>query len=102
MWSKLRSRSASSRLCDPAHGALQYPLGVSRIPPAGNPPHRQETRAMTTQTPTQTAADVQEHLQLLLVERALASHEGLAGNAAYMADLEDEIQATRDAYVGAA
>ena len=57
---------------------------------------------MTAQTPTRTAADVREHLQLLLVERELAAVEGLAGNAPYMTDLEDEIAATRAAYVGAA
>ena len=57
---------------------------------------------MTAQTTTRTAADVREHLQLLLVERALADLEGLAGNAQYMDDLEDEIAATQSAYVGAA
>lgn len=57
---------------------------------------------MTTQTPTRTASDVQEHLQLLLAERALAGVEGLSANRAYMDDLEDEIAHTRDAYVGAA
>ena len=57
---------------------------------------------MTTQTPIQTAADVRERLQLLFAERALATVEGLADNTHYMADLEDEIAATRAAYVGAA
>ena len=57
---------------------------------------------MTTQTTTQTAADVREHLQVLLVERALAAVEGLTSNGAYMTDLEDDIAATRSAYVGAA
>jgi hypothetical protein len=57
---------------------------------------------MTAPTVTRTASDVQDHLQLLLVERALAAVEGLGSNAAYMSDLEDEIAHTRDAYVGAA
>ena len=57
---------------------------------------------MTPQTPIQSATDVQEHLQLLLAERALAVIEGLSENAAYMADLEDEISQTRSAYVGSA
>jgi hypothetical protein len=48
------------------------------------------------------AVEVSEHLQLLLAERALAQVEGLGGNALYMADLDDEISATRAAYVGAA
>ena len=56
---------------------------------------------MTTQTPP-TAIEVHEHLELLLVERALAEAEGLTANAAYMADLDQEITATRAAYVGAA
>jgi hypothetical protein len=58
---------------------------------------------MTAKTATPpAAADVQEHLQLLLVERELAAVEGLAENAAYMTDLDEEIAATRSAYVGAA
>jgi hypothetical protein len=48
------------------------------------------------------ATEMHDHLQQLHVERALALIEGLEGNAAYMADLEDEIAATRSAYVGAA
>jgi hypothetical protein len=49
-----------------------------------------------------TAIEMQIQLQDLRVERALASIEGLASDAAYMADLEDEILAARCAYVGAA
>jgi hypothetical protein len=48
------------------------------------------------------AIDMQNHLQDLQAERALASIEGLSGNSAYMADLNQEIAATRSAYVGAA
>jgi hypothetical protein len=48
------------------------------------------------------AAEMQTHLQQLHAERALASIEGLAGNSAYMADLDEEIAATRSAYIGAA
>jgi len=57
---------------------------------------------MSTQSIIPTAAQVGEHLKLLLAERALAGVEGLDGNATYMADLDDEITATRAAYVGAA
>jgi hypothetical protein len=58
---------------------------------------------MTTQSPTTpTAVELGEQLELLYAERALAALEGLGENAHYMADLEDEITATRDAYVGAA
>jgi hypothetical protein len=48
------------------------------------------------------ATEMHIHLQDLQAERALASIEGLASNAAYMADLDQEIAATRSAYVGAA
>jgi hypothetical protein len=48
------------------------------------------------------AAEMYSYLQDLQAERVLASMEGLAGNAAYLADLEREIAATRSAYVGAA
>ena len=48
------------------------------------------------------AIEIQDHLQQLHAERALALIEGLEHNAAYMADLEDEIAAARSAYVGAA
>ena len=48
------------------------------------------------------AIEMQIHLQELHVERALAAIEGLAGDPAYMADLEDEIVAVRAAYVGTA
>ncbi len=57
---------------------------------------------MTTRSMIPSAVEVSEHLQLLLSERALAHVEGLGGNALYMADLDDEISATRAAYVGAA
>jgi hypothetical protein len=48
------------------------------------------------------AIQVQIHLNGLLAERALARGEGLASDPAYMADLEDEIAATRGAYVATA
>jgi hypothetical protein len=48
------------------------------------------------------APDIHIHLQELQAERALAAIEGLAGNAAYMNDLEDEIETTAHAFVGAA
>ena len=46
--------------------------------------------------------EVQIQLSGLLVERALALSEGLAGDGAYMTDLDDEIAATRQAYIAAA
>ena len=52
--------------------------------------------------PAMSAIEMHGHLQQLQAERALALIEGLGGNAAYMADLDDEIAATRSAYVGAA
>jgi hypothetical protein len=48
------------------------------------------------------AIEIRSHLLELQAERALASIEGLAVNSAYMADLDEEIEATTSAYVGAA
>ena len=48
------------------------------------------------------ATEMQNQLQQLQAERALASIEGLSSDSAYMADLDEEIAATRSAYVGAA
>ena len=48
------------------------------------------------------AIEMQILLQDLEAERALASIKGLDGNASYMADLHDEIEETRHAYIGAA
>ena len=48
------------------------------------------------------AIEIQNHLQDLQAERALASIEGLSRNSAYMDDLHHEIAATHSAYVGAA
>lgn len=47
------------------------------------------------------AADLFEHLEGLVAERAIASLEGL-NHPGYEAALDDEIIATRAAYVGAA
>ncbi|MBJ7521255.1 MAG: hypothetical protein JHC84_16255 [Solirubrobacteraceae bacterium] len=47
------------------------------------------------------AADLREHLEDLVAERAIAYLEGL-NDPGYEADLDDEIIATRSAYVGAA
>jgi hypothetical protein len=51
---------------------------------------------------TATAADIQEELRLLYVERALAAIEGLDADPAYLADLEDDIDCHRVAFEGAA
>jgi hypothetical protein len=47
-------------------------------------------------------SDVRHHLQLLHTERALARDTPLRHDVAYMADLEQEIAATREAFVGSA
>lgn len=49
-----------------------------------------------------TTIELREQLSALLAERALAEATGLAGNATYMEDLEDEIHGFTAAYVGAA
>ena len=58
----------------------------------------QSTSALTTTS----AAGLRERLLLLERERATVALSELAANGAYMADLLDEIEATRAAYVGAA
>ena len=48
------------------------------------------------------AIEIQLRLKELQLERLRAAGEGLAANARYMADLEDEIAELSAAYVGAA
>jgi hypothetical protein len=48
------------------------------------------------------AIEMQTHLQHLEAERAQAVMEGLGNSAAYMADLTEEIEVTRHAYVATA
>jgi hypothetical protein len=50
----------------------------------------------------QSATDLRHHLELLEIERVLALDTALRNDAAYMADLQEEILATRHAYVGSA
>jgi hypothetical protein len=49
-----------------------------------------------------TAVDVKNHLDLLHTERALAMSTPLRDDAAYMADLDEEILATRHAWISSA
>jgi len=49
-----------------------------------------------------TAVDVKNHLQLLHTERALALTTPLRHDRAYMADLNEEILATRHAWISSA
>ena len=50
---------------------------------------------------TLTAVEIQVELRMLYVERALAEIEGLAGDQSYMADLMDDIESHKTAFVGA-
>jgi hypothetical protein len=50
----------------------------------------------------QSATDIRRHLELLETERVLALQTALRHDAAYMADLREEISATRHAFVGSA
>ena len=54
----------------------------------------------TTETPT--ALDALRHLEVLQEERALAHLTGLIHDADYVADLDDDIEASTHAYVGLA
>jgi hypothetical protein len=56
------------------------------------------TSALTTTS----AAGLRAQLELLQRERMTAALVGVAANELYTADLRDEIDATRNAYVGAA
>jgi protein-L-isoaspartate O-methyltransferase len=49
-----------------------------------------------------TASELHDHLRLLQQERMLALGTALGDDAAYMADLDEEILATRHAYVASA
>ena len=51
---------------------------------------------------TAAAPALREHVELLERERALAGLAGLDANELYMADLLDELEVVRGAYVGAA
>ncbi len=48
------------------------------------------------------AADARDHLTQLAAERALAVSVGLGGVSPFMADIDEEIEAWREAYIGAA
>ena len=50
---------------------------------------------------TPSAAEIQDELRMLYVERALAEIEGLAADKSYMADLLDDIESHKAAFVGA-
>ena len=50
----------------------------------------------------QSATDIRQRLELLETERALALETVLGNDPAYMADLREEILATRHAFVGSA
>jgi hypothetical protein len=56
----------------------------------------------STLSPMLTTTDIQQRLDELESERMLASLVGLAADQAYMSDLRNEIDATREAFVGAA
>lgn len=67
--------------------------GGGRVAPMQKPsPH----------TETQTALDALRHLEVLQEERALAHLTGLVHDADYVADLEDDIEASTHAYIGLA
>jgi hypothetical protein len=57
---------------------------------------------MHAQEHTTSAAELKRRLASLHAERALAALTGLTANGLYAADLEDELSATRSAFVGAA
>jgi hypothetical protein len=89
---QLRAHRCLVRAHPSRTAGLRPGLDVVRIEPGRRV--IEETRVL--------AIEIQIRLKELQAERLLASSEGLAGNAAYMADLEGEIAELNDAYVGAA
>ena len=70
---------------------------------AGCVTHQYPRRLKTTNAMSaKTASDIKQHLDLLQHERVLALDTALRDDPRYMADLEEEIVATRHAYVGSA
>jgi hypothetical protein len=51
---------------------------------------------------TMTASDLRQQLGRLMAERFDAAEAGLGSNALYMRDLDDDLVAAREAYVGLA
>ena len=72
---------------------MRGPSVGARVPPMQKP---------TAPNETQTALDALRHLEVLQEERALAHLTGLIHDADYVADLDDDIQSSTDAYVGLA
>ena len=73
------------------------PSGARRVPPG-----RPARSGLEPRQPMTTALEARSHLSDLELERALAGTTPLAGVAAYMVDLEEEIAAWRSVYIGAA
>jgi hypothetical protein len=75
---------------------------VNRIPLASvtleDSGSSQSLKAMSVKT----ATDIKQHLALLEQEKVLALDTALRDDPRYMADLDEEILATRHAYVGSA
>jgi hypothetical protein len=63
-----------------------------------DPDYSTQSRPMSVKT----ATDIKNHLDLLQHERVLALGTALRDDPRYMADLDEEILATRHAYVGSA
>jgi hypothetical protein len=108
-WRQAIGRNGATWLARPADVAMGKEWGqpyvcmdVNRIP----------TRCVTLDDPgsshllntmsVKTATDIKQHLALLEHEKVLALDTALRDDPRYMADLEQEILATRHAYVGSA
>jgi hypothetical protein len=89
--------------------------GTAGHTPGGSEPHeetpasrlgggqsKRDASAMFNDLLEMTAVEVRVHLAQLEAERALAVSTGVADIDAYMADLEVEIEATRELYVASA
>jgi hypothetical protein len=77
-------------------------MDVNRISiPCVTPDDESSSLSLKTMS-VKNATDIKQHLALLEHEKVLALDTALRNDPRYMADLEEEILATRHAYVGSA
>src|SRR6476620_5856410 len=108
-WKEVICRNGATSAAGPADVAIGKECGqpyvcmdvnriLTRCVTLDHQPSSQLLKAMSVKT----ATDIKHHLALLEHERVLALDTALRNDPRYMADLDEEILATRHAYVGSA
>jgi hypothetical protein len=108
-WKQAIRRNGATWVAGPADVAIGKECGqpyvcmdvnriLTRCVTLDHQPSSQLLKAMSVKT----ATDIKQHLALLEHERVLALDTALRNDPRYMADLDEEILATRHAYVGSA